>query len=286
MSSKLYKKATVLLTPPQRSAFGDFIDWLGNYASPAVRGAKLKKNLENESHLTGNEAFGDERVLAGFLAKCGSTYRNAATDQDKADRYARVCNAHQGEGLRIPADRLPDSLQRYSVSKKLFMALVEYILGDAAKKDVDDGNLSVSEAFRLLAADWNSAHLPGEKLGGGRHVFATFGASQTIPAGARALLEALASPVLLPPSKDVILFELEYAADSVTDHRFPTVADAELVHFFEPAQERKPVPSKPDTCYGWTKPVGSQDPQPEIVHKNAFVWILNQSPKFIGELTT
>lgn len=285
MSSKLYKKAAGLLATPQKSAFDDFIKWLGNYGSPAGRGAKLRRNLEDEAHLTGNEAFGDERALAVFLEKCGSTYRKTAADQDKADRYARVCNTHQGKGLKIPVSHLPGLLKRYSVSKKLFTALVEYVLGDTAKKDVDDGNLSFSEAFRLLAADWNPANLPDEKLGGGNHVFATFDASQTIPTDPIELLNALAHPVLLRTGQDVILFELEYATNSVTDHRFPTVADAELVHFFEPAQERAPVPRKPDTWYGWTKPLNGQPRQPEIVHKNASVRILNQSPKLIGELT-
>jgi hypothetical protein len=121
----------------------------------------------------------------------------------------------------------------------------------------------------------------------GRVVFATFEHKAGAPrSSALAMIEALALPVLVRISGDEeILFELTYETDSVADYRFPTVADAGSWHLFEPAQEWAPDPVAPATCWGWTKPVGTHPPQPEIVHSNESLRILRASPRFLGRVT-
>jgi hypothetical protein len=102
---------------------------------------------------------------------------------------------------------------------------------------------------------------------------------------ARALAEALALPCLVEPrTADELLIELSYPTRAVGEMRFPTVADAGLVHLFRPAPEIEPSSGEPETCYGWTEPIGAHPPQPEVVHVNASVRVLDRPPRFVGRV--
>lgn len=87
---------------------------------------------------------------------------------------------------------------------------------------------------------------------------------------------------LRKPAEREPVVEFSYRTDLVTAPRFPTVADAGWNPSFKPAPEREPDGSVPATCWGWTEPLGPWPPQPEIVHDNAGLRILDRPPRLIG----
>jgi len=147
--------------------------------------------------------------------------------------------------------------------------------------------LEPKDASKQLARRWNPAKLTdSDRLSRHECVFATFdhppGASRS---NARTMAEALALPVASRPgSANEMLVEFSYPTDSVPNHRFPTVADAGDHPFFRPAPEVPPDPTARETCCGWTKPLGKQSPQPEIVHGNESLRVLNRAPRFVGRV--
>jgi hypothetical protein len=142
-------------------------------------------------------------------------------------------------------------------------------------------------SFPRLQARWSPDRLTaGERLGRRPDdaVFATFdheaGAPRHDPL---ALSQALALPLWSRPRLgDEILVELDYPTDAVAHHRFPTVADAGWGHLFAPASETAPDDGTPATCCGWTEPLYGQIAQPEIVHDNAPLQILDVPPRLVG----
>ena len=123
-------------------------------------------------------------------------------------------------------------------------------------------------------------------LGKADCVFATFEHPGGAPRDdALGMAEALALPLMASPvSVDEFLVELSYPTNSVRNHRFPTVADAGNHPLFEPAREVAPNPAAPETCTGWTKPLGKHRPQAEIVHGNDSLRILNRAPRLVGRV--
>jgi hypothetical protein len=280
MPSRLYDLAVSALDGRERRALEALLVQIGASGLPA--GNQLIENLRAEAHLVGDEGFGDSTELTSFLRTCGSNRRRSI---DAAARYEESCERHELRGLRIPRAHLPPQLLRYTTSRRFASAVVESVLGKTARVDFDNDVL-VDEIFADLASSWDSSRLSSVPLGSRDVVFATFdhpaGAPRT---DACALADALALPFLGEPrTADEMLIELSYPTRAVVETRFPTVADAGLAHLFRPAPEVEPSPAEPRTCCGWTEPIGSHPPQPEVVHANAAAGILDRPPRFVGRV--
>jgi hypothetical protein len=161
------------------------------------------------------------------------------------------------------------------------------MLGKRARDAFDRGALPPETLFARLRSRWAASRLTAtNRLGRGDEIFATF----EHPAGAprddaEALSRALALPLWQGPrSKMEILVEMSYPTDAVADYRFPTAADAGWIHLFHPAPEEEPDSGRPETCCGWTAPLGPYPPQPEIVHDNAGLQVLSEPPRFVGSI--
>jgi hypothetical protein len=254
----------------------------------ALDGARLRANLQDESHLVGARAFRSPQELAAFLKTCGLAHAKATSELNRRDAYTASCEAFQLKGMDIGSDDLPNGLLRYSTSRNMAATLAERILGKMARRDFDSGVMSVEDAFNRIARFWSVSKLTdGDALGRSSAVFATFDMGGTVPRDdARAMADALALPVLLRLSgPDQILFVFSYTRDAVHGIRFPTVADAGLFHLFQPADEVLPDPSVPQTLWGWTRPLRGQQAQPEIVHANAPLQVLDRPPTFVGRIS-
>jgi hypothetical protein len=288
MTSKLYEGARGALGSADRKSLATFVGWLGRVRTGAsgdpVDGRQIGRNLQREAHLTGAGAFGDYAELTGFLARCATTHRGTKGMKQRVNGYGGACSSHVAKGLPIPAAHLPPRLLRYSVSRYAAAILVERVLGKAARKVFDDGSLPAEDAFRRIEARWSASTMtPTEQLGRpGSVVWATFRHKKGTPRkDAKGMAEALA---LSPRAGDDLLIELAYPTDKVENHRFPTVADAGLMHAFRPAREVPPDPGRRGTCWGRTKPLGPWPAQPEIVHDNASLGVLWRAPRFVGRI--
>jgi hypothetical protein len=285
MLSRLFELAASSLDADERSRIEALQAELAATRSP--ENLRLVENLQAEAHLVGDEEFGNAEALVAFLRACGSSH---APPSDAAACYDRSCKAHLLKGLRIPLDRLPPGLLRYTISRHLASALIGRVLGVSARADFDDDLYAEDLLGELVAAwdpgAWDPVLLDGLFLGRDASVFATFehsaGPSRT---NARALSEALALPFWgMPRTTDELLIELSYPTGGVTETRFATVADAGLMHLFRPAHDLEPSPSDPLTWHGWTQPIGTHPPQPELVHANAPISILDHPPRFVGRV--
>jgi len=186
-------------------------------------------------------------------------------------------------GLAIDPTWLPDQLQRYVLSKEAALRVIAGILGEVARADVESGLYSLSDAFADVARHW-AVRIGTSSLqlcGPGSDVWASCQLGQTVPGGARDLTDALALPARGMPGEPVV--KLEYPTNQVAGHRFPTVADAKW-YPFTPAPEVPPDPDDPRTCCGWTGARNGQENQPELLHDNADMAILNGPPSLIGVL--
>jgi hypothetical protein len=290
MPSNLYQAAVASLSDEERNAFVALETWLEAVTTGAhrpVQSLRVVENLRAECHLLGDNAWGDPRELAEFLKRCAEEHGTLTSDLERYDGYEGQCTAHQGKGLRIDPAHLPPVLLRYVRSRELVGKLVEKILGDAARADFQTGRLTVDDALEQVADSWDPAALEDEdRLGADwdQVVFATF----EHPAGAPrdqalGMAEALALPVR--PRREEILVELSYGVDSAPNHRFPTIADAGLAHEFQPAPEVEPNDGHPGSRWGWTRPFGSWPPQPELVHDNVSLKVLDGPPRFLGRYT-
>jgi hypothetical protein len=288
MPSKLYATARATLSSTDKRSLAAFDLWLRRvHATPSgdpVDGLQLCANLKAEAHFTGAGAFGDAAELTGFLTRCAQAHRVTKGMTKRAGGYAQTCNAHAAKGTAIPAASIPPRLLRYSTSGYLAALIIERVLGKLARMDFDAGLLSPEDAFERIARRWSSPSMTAEKLGGGPVVWATFRHKKGTPRhDAKGMAEALALPL---PSRatSTILLELSYPRDKVSNHRFPTVADAGLIHLFRPARDVPPDPKKRRTCWGWTNPIGRWPAQPEIVHDNASLAVLRRAPRFLGRI--
>jgi hypothetical protein len=161
------------------------------------------------------------------------------------------------------------------------------MLGPRARRLLKAGAVDPDAASRRLASAWDPSRLTkADRLGEARCVFATFEHPGGAPRDdALGIAEALALPLMTSTtSVDEWLVEFSYPTDKVTDHRFPTVADAGEHALFEPAPEVAPDPAAPKTCTGWTRPLGKHRPQPEIAHRNDSLRVLNRAPRLVGRV--
>lgn len=283
MPSRLFAAAASRLGAAERRRLRKLRDELRATGQPSDR--QLVANLESEAHLVGDRDFGDADALVSFLRTCASP---SSKRRGAATCYRESCGGHQVQGLQIPAAHLPAGFLRYTTSRQLASAMVERVLGTRARDDFD-ADLRTDDLFSELAAEWDSSLLDGLVLGRSRAVFATF----EHPAGAprhdaRALSQALTLPIWSAPGvggDDHLLVELSYPASAIPETRFPTVADAGLIHLFRPAPEVRPDPADAVTCCGWTAPIGLHPAQPEIVHTNVSATILDRPPRFVGRVT-
>ncbi len=285
--SRLYGQALALLTDGERQALLDFVAWLDQHPGipkSAVDGARIRGNFCAESHLVGGGPFGDPTELVAFLRRCVTRFTGTTTLEERHACYEDACEEFLKRGLRISRHHLPDRLLRYVTSRALLARLAQRMLGRAARAAGSDDIRALVMSFPRLQARWSSSRLTaGERLGRGGAVFATFdqgaGAPRHDPV---ALSQALALPFWgRPRAGDEILVELTYRTDDVADHRFPTVADAGWGHLFSPASETAPDDAAPDTCCGWTAPLQGHA-QPEIVHANASLHVLDSPPRLVG----
>ena len=287
MPSNLYAGARAMLGGTDKSSLAAFDRWLQRVRARStgdpVDGGQLCVNLKAEAHLTGTGAFGDTTELTGFLTRCAQAHRVTKGVQPRVDGYAKTCDAHASKGTHIPTAHLPPRLLRYSTSRFAAALLVERVLGKVARIQFDAGSLSPEDAFRRIERRWRAAAMtPADRLSGGPTVWATFRHKKGTPRhDAKSMADALALPVR---TAGTILLEFAYAMNKVSNHRFPTVADAGLIHLFRPAPEVAPDPAKRRTCWGWTHPLGGQPAQPEVVHDNACLSVLRRAPRFIGRL--
>jgi hypothetical protein len=287
MPSQLYNAAQGWLDAGEQKHLSGLQAWLAGISTPELDGTRLWANIESESHLAGTGAFGTPDELAAFLKACASAHAKATSDLQRRAAYGDTCEAFQLKGLGIDPANLPGGFLRYSTSKTLVAILVERMLGKMARRDFDLGLMAVEDAFNRMASYWSAARLTdAEKLARSSVVFATFDHDGNAPRDdARALADALALPVLLRlGAGEEILFEFFYKRDVVQGHRFPTIGDAGLFHLFHPAPEVAPDPANRQTLWGWTWPLGGQQPQPEVVHENAPLQVIDGAPRLIGRM--
>ena len=285
MTSVLYRAALASLTAAERSSLVEVERWLKTYRKEEggreIRGGGVLANLRAESHLLGEGLFGEHAELAVFLKSAAANHAEAETEDERHLAYQESCSSYQGKGMRIERTHLPDGLLRYSKSHDMVRKLIEALLGRGARLNFDRGTYRPEEAFADLAVRWDAARAAG-RLGWGSMVFATFEHVGGAPRNdARALAQALALPLR---ASDRILVELSYPTDSVGNYRFPTVADVGWTHEFQPAQELAPDSLRPESCYGRTRPAGEETSQPELVHCNEFLHILDSPPRLVGRL--
>lgn len=289
MASNLYQLAVAALAAAERESLTQFEDWLADFsdsvAGRPIRGDQVRENLRAESHLTGDGDFGDCSTLADFLKACLEEHARASSDLERYGCFGQTCRAHHGRGLRIERSHLPDALLRYLRSREMVDIVIERVLGESAREDLRNGIMSLEDVFSRLTLFWDSdAMTDDDRLGAGTSVFATFEHNTGAPrADASAMAQALGLPVR--PGREEILIEVSYSTDSVRNHRFPTIADAGWTHEFQPSSEVAPDPAVPETCCGWTRPLGSWPPQPELVHENRSLKILSAPPRLVGRYT-
>ena len=287
MASQLYTLAQGNLPAAEQQRLTDFETWLTDINELHLNGAQLVANVRDESHLVGTGNFGDPNDLGEFLKACGEAHSKATSELRRRDGYSAACSAFELMGLGIERASLPAGFLRYSVSKRLIATLVERMLGKTARRDFDSGLMSVEDAFSRMLVYWSAARLSdADTLARSSAVFATFDHDGTAPRDdSTALADALALPVLLRVGAgEEILFEFSYQRDSVRGYRFPTVADAGWFHLFRPAPEVAPEPTDPHTLWGWTRPLGGQPSQPEIVHENAPLRVVDSAPRLVGRI--
>jgi hypothetical protein len=277
MPSDLYRSAVASLQAEERDTLTTFETWLPD---------RLLENLRSESHLVGDNAWGHSAALKEFLLWCAREHANVDMDEERQRGYEGSCTSFEGKGLRIEPHHLPGTLLRYSRNAPLVLELIEPFLPDRAKQDALDDTLSLEDAFRWLSpVAWNPSLIEESLLLGGKEakmVFATFEHPAGAPRNhAGRMAAALALP-RRPRTEGEILVEFSYSTDSVTNHRFPTVADAGWIQEFQPAPEEEPDSARRETCYGRTRPLGPWPPQPELVHENKPLRILEGPPRFVG----
>jgi hypothetical protein len=281
MPSTLYQSAVASLLEDERESLSTFETWLPE---------RIRENLRSESHLVGDHPWGHDVALTEFLRQCAREHGKVATDPERQTCYEGSCTSFEGKGLRIERDHLPGTLLRYSRHEPTVLDLIERVLTDRVKQEVIDKKVTLEEAFvRLGSVSWDPTLVEDLRLGGGAMVFATF----EHPAGApRNHAGNMAAALALPPGprvKEKILVEFSYPTGSVSNHRFPTVADAGWVEEFQPAPEVEPDPVRRENCHGWTRPLDTrprQQPQPELVHENGSLRVLDGPPRFVGRYVT
>jgi len=288
MSSDLFNRALDSLTESDRLAFGQWESWArahtGMSAAGPTDGARIVANVQAESHLVGDEDFGNSRELSRFLESCSTRMARAADPGTKHQAYVDVCQEFAGRGLRIPDEHLPAEFLRYVSSEKLAANLVERMLGKRARDAFSARALATEVASARLRDRWDSTRLePSDQLGRGAKVFATFEHPGGAPRhDATALSQALSLSCWQWTGRGPeILVELTYPSNRVSDPRFPTVAEAEWTHQFRPAPEAPPNAGHPASCCGWTAPLGGHPAQPELVHDNAPLAVVSKPPMFL-----
>ena len=284
MVSNLHSNAVASLSTGDLDALTTFTEWFGQ---SHAHGKKLLANVRRESHLVGDGDFGEPKALAAFLIRCAVGHGRPKSSPQRMRNYGLACGACELKGLRVPRGHLPRTLLRYSASRAAAAALVERVLGKAARRDFDNGILQPEDAFARIAELWPPLEMSeSDRLAGGAAVFATFDAGTNAPRdSAFGMAEALALGILMrPPGDEDILFEFSYDTNTVRGYRFPTVGDAGTFPLFEPAPEIEPDTASPQTCCGWTKPLGQHEPQPEIVHENESLRVLGRSPRLVGRI--
>jgi hypothetical protein len=286
MESNLYEQARASLGATDKNLLDRFEKALDTIGVSKVDGPQLVKNLRAEARLMRDADVPDSTAYADFLRMCVRI--DASSPTSVLAGLAAACQAFEGQGAPIRRECLADVLFRYSVNRRIVSAMVERVLGVSARIAFDDGSASPAQVFADLARYWsNDTAGPDERLGTGTHVFATFndGESAAPRHDALAMAEALALPILLSDShREVFLYELTYATDAVSNCRYPTVADAGTIHLFEPCPDIPPHAPHPRGCYGRTRPLGGHPSQPELLHDNHSLSIVNGPPRFVGEL--
>ena len=288
-SSRLYQSARARLSARERKSAKVFEKWLGGYevhgSASSIVGDRIRGNLQLESHLTGDNAFSNPEEFAAFFKRCASGHSRARNAKRRYTNYEETCRSFERRGLRIIRTHLPARLLRYTESRYVIALLAERILGRTARAAFYLGTVSAEDTVRGIELAWDSARLRlNDMLAPGAKVFATFEHAGRVPRNdAVGLSKAMALSIWTrPKTGDECLLEVSYPTDSVNDYRFPTVADAGWGHLFCPAPERPPDVRRQKTLWGWTCPLDRQPPQPEIIHANASLRVLDRSPRFVG----
>jgi hypothetical protein len=288
-SSRLYRAARASLSARESKPAKAFEQWLSKYqirgSAALLLGKRMLGNLYRESHLTGDNPFRNPEEFAAFLKRCSAGHSLARSAVRRHANYQDACREFERRGLRIARVHLPGRLLRYTESRNVIALLAERILGRAARVAFDLGTISAEDTVRGLELSWDSAKLrPDDMLARGSRVFATFEHAGGAPRNdAEKLSKALALSIWTrPKTGDEFLVEVSYPTDSVDDYRFPTIADAGWGNLFCPAPERRPDIRRVKTLWGWTCPLDRRLPQPEIVHANASLRVLDLSPRFVG----
>ena len=290
MPSKLYQSALASLSEAEQTSLTSFESWLEVYTADLSKssadGGRILENIRHESHLVGEGEHGNGASMATFLKECASSHVVSSED-DSHEAYKTSCAKYQGWGLKISSEHLPDRLLRYSTSRFLVAKIVERILGVIARDDFQKGFLSLEDAFVQISEDWDARLIrDNDRHAGETIAFATFEHNGGAPRNdAIRMTKALALPFWQRArTADEILVELSYPTAAVSNTRFPTVADAGWIHLFRPAPESEPRRSDPKTCWGWTEPLDGQPAQPEIVHGNNSLKVVDRPPRLVGRI--
>jgi hypothetical protein len=277
--------------PDIADLLGKFESWLFSSLEVAMpwhsTGAQLVENLREEAHFCGDASYGDPNDFALFLIDCAREFSIATSEYDKCVAYRKVCQRHTRKGSKILVGALPTILIRICGSPAILVMALQRMVGDAAVEQLKRKEISILDAEELVRVNWDpSLFDPSDCLARGDTVFATLYSSALLALDAQSVAECLGLPCATSPSTGRIrswhITACEYNATAVSNHRFPTIADAETFPGFRPAPDLIPDRSDSSSCFGWTKPIGTGDPQPELVHNNSSLRVARAPIRYLG----
>ena len=293
MPSTLYMQAKGEISrrdPAMAGQFEAFEQWLSNSEHVSVpkhsTGERLLDNLRQEAHLCGESGYGDHSELAAFMEDCALLFGRAASEEERVQMFARSCEKYYRRGLRIPLAVLPPLLERYVSHRKAIELLLNRTAGPVAATQFRMEQISIIVAEKLIQENWAYSRFRDEdKLARDVMVFAApVRGKWPDNTDALAIAESFGLPIAFGDGVERFhnLVRYEYDTHAVSNHRFPTFADAGRFPGFLPAPETCPDPKSPDTCWGWTKPLGRNEKRPEIIHDNASLRVLKSPIRYVG----
>ena len=280
--SNLYKAARMALTVPQREALDRVLKWMrAQVWWKRDRPPKVASNLKkkNEYNLVG-EGNPEHQAYTRFLEKVAEL--DSIAEHDRYEEYGRVCQSAWKRGRRVAPARLPDRLYRYVMlgairawGEKVGMSR-QWRLGLEAEPAKKWGELI--EMFKSDKKLYEECELARPDC----PVWATFDDPRDedwkLPSDVRddptLMAEHLALRTEMPDA--VILVELVYNKSAAKDTRYPTVAEAGREQRFKSV-------SPAVSPWGLTNPL-EQPHQPEVVHENARLTVLEDEPRLLGKI--
>jgi hypothetical protein len=275
--SLLFSKAASTLPPHDRDRLAHVLDWMNRHVwSNPDYFPKTAWNIRNEHNLVGDDSPDGCDAYARFLRDVSQL--DAVAEEDRYLLYQSVCDAFLMKGRTISNDVLGPHLYRYVMlgairawGKVVGMPAYWSTLLDTEPHQAFDQLIEQIHAdLTLLEVLDLGPH--------GRPVWATFddpdqGLDPQVRDDATLMAHHLGLRVGLTRADWLIV--LIYQKHYLKSARYPTVADAGWEHRFRSADPRTHE-------WGLTAASGKFVPQPEVVHANCPLAILERMPRFLG----